>query len=119
LRSYERDWPAQRQTGSPWFQSHEHKEEDVRKLIAAAAIVAVVFVLGCQDTQKVTELQGQVDKMTQQITEMEGQVAKLTAERDSLSKLVTEMTGKKPAGTTKPPVKKSTGGRTPVPPTKK
>lgn len=91
----------------------------MKKLIAAAAILAVVFVLGCQDTQKVTELQGQVDKMTQQITEMEGQVAKLTAERDSLGKIVTEMMAKKPAGTTKPPVKKRTGGSTVKPPVKK
>lgn len=91
----------------------------MKRLIAVAAILAVAFVLGCQDTQKVTELQGQVDKMTQQITEMEGQVAKLTAERDSLAKLVTEMTAKKPAGTTKPPIKKSTGGTTVKPPVKK
>jgi len=54
----------------------------VRKLIAPPAILAVVFVLGCQDTKKVTELQGQVDKMTQQITDMTGQVARITAERD-------------------------------------
>ncbi len=98
---------------------HEQKEEDVRKLIAAAAILAVVFVLGCQDTQKVTELQGQVDKMQQQITDMTGQVAKLTAERDSLAKVVTDMMAKLPAAkggktTTKPPVQ---GGL--KPPTKK
>jgi outer membrane murein-binding lipoprotein Lpp len=93
----------------------------VRKWIAAAAILAVVFVLGCQDTKKVTELQGQVDKMTQQITEMEGQVAKLTLERDSLAKMVTDLTAKlppakggKPTGT-KPP----TGKGTVKPPTKK
>lgn len=90
----------------------------MRKLIAAAAILAVVFVLGCQDTQKVTELQGKVDTMTQQITDMTGQVAKLTAERDSLAKVVTDMMAKTPAakGTktvTKPPV---TGGL--KPPTK-
>jgi len=93
----------------------------VRKLIAAAAILAVVFVIGCQDTQKVTELQGQVDKMTQQITEMTDQVAKLTAERDSLGKLVTDMMAKKPVtkSVTKPPVSKGTGGGTLKPPTKK
>jgi outer membrane murein-binding lipoprotein Lpp len=100
----------------------DNKEEDVRKLIAAAAILAVVFVIGCQDTKKVTELQGQVDKLTQQITEMESQVlVKLTAERDSLAKLVVELQAKLPAakgGTTKPPANK--GGGNPVkPPTKK
>lgn len=99
--------------------SHEHKEEDVRKLIAAAAILAVVFVIGCQDTKKVTELQGSVDKLTQQVTDMTGQVAKLTAERDSLAKVITDMTAKMPpakggktttkpqtGGTVKPPAKK-------------
>ena len=76
----------------------------MRRLIAAAAILAVVFVIGCQDTKKVTELQGQVDKQTQQITEMEGTVVKLTAERDSLAKLVTDLMAKMPpAKGTKPP----------------
>ncbi len=91
----------------------------MRKLIAAAAILAVVFVLGCQDTKKVTELQGQVDKLTQQVTDMTGQVAKLTAERDSLVKVITDMTAKLPPakggktatqppakGGVKPPIKK-------------
>jgi outer membrane murein-binding lipoprotein Lpp len=68
----------------------------VRKLIAAAAILAVVFVLGCQDTKKVTELQGQVDKLTQQVTDLNGQVAKVTAERDSVVKLVTDLQAKLP-----------------------
>ena len=87
----------------------------MRRLIAALAILAVVFVIGCQDTKKVTELQGQVDKLTQQITEMENQVVvKLTAERDSLQKIVTDFvakggkittpgTGGKTGGTTTPP----------------
>lgn len=92
----------------------------MRKLIAAAALLAVVFVLGCQDTKKVTELQGQVDKMTQQITDLTGQVAKLTMERDSLAKIDSMMMAKMPpakgakTGTpapapktnVKPPVKK-------------
>jgi outer membrane murein-binding lipoprotein Lpp len=93
----------------------------VKRLIAAAAILAVVFVLGCQDTKKVTELQGQVDKLTQQITEMETQVlVKLTAERDSLAKLVAEYQAKTPAkGSTKPPTSKGGGGCTLKPPTKK
>jgi outer membrane murein-binding lipoprotein Lpp len=86
---------------------HEHKEEDVRKLIAAAVILAVVFVVGCQDTKKVTELQGQVDKLQQQVTDMTGQVATLTAERDSLNKVVTDLMAKMPAPkgakTTTPP----------------
>jgi outer membrane murein-binding lipoprotein Lpp len=92
----------------------------VRRLIAAAAILAVVFVLGCQDIKKVTELQGQVDKQTQQITAMEGQVAQLTAERDSLAKLVADFQAKQPVkggkkGGTKSPTAK--GGL--KPPTKK
>jgi outer membrane murein-binding lipoprotein Lpp len=94
----------------------------VRKLIAAAAILAVVFVIGCQDTKKVTELQGQVDKLTQQVTDLTGQVAKVTAERDSVIKLVTDLQAKLPApkgGATKPPVSKGTGGGTVKPPTKK
>jgi len=92
----------------------------VRRLIAAAAILAVVFVIGCQDTKKVTELQGQVDKMTQQITDMTGQVAKLTAERDSLNKVVVDLMAKMPPAKgakttpTQPPAK---GGL--KPPTKK
>ena len=81
----------------------------MRKLIAAAAILAVVFVIGCQDTKKVTELQGKVDTMTQQITDMTGQVAKLTAERDSLGKVVTDLMAKLP------PAK---GGKTTPPPAK-
>jgi len=96
----------------------------VKKLLAATVILAVVFVLGCQDTKKVTELQGQVDKMTQQIADMTGQVAKLTAERDSLAKLVTDLQAKLPppkgaaTGGTKPAAPKPGGG--PVkPPTKK
>jgi len=97
------------------------KEESMKRLIAAMAILAVVFVMGCQDTKKVTELQGQVDKYMQQITELEGQVGTLTMERDSLQNVVTEMAAKVPAakggstGGTKPPTAK--GGL--KPPTKK
>ena len=103
----------------------DNKEESVRKLIAAAAILAVVFVVGCQDTKKVTELQGQVDKMTQQVTEMTGQVAQLTAQRDSLNKVVVALMAKLPpvkGGTmTKAPTAKGAtgGGNTVKPPTKK
>jgi outer membrane murein-binding lipoprotein Lpp len=101
--------------------SHEHKEEDVRKLIAAAAILAVVFVVGCQDTKKVTELQGTVDKLTQQVTDMTGQVAKLTTERDSLNKVVVDLMAKMPqpkAG--KPALKPApAGAKKAAPPTKK
>ena len=101
--------------------SRGHKEEDVRKLIAAAAILAVVFVIGCQDTQKVAELQGQVDQLTQKITEMESTVVvKLTAERDSLAKLVVDLQAKMPAKGTTPGTKPPTGGGGTVkPPTKK
>lgn len=91
----------------------------MRKLIAAAAILAVVFVIGCQDTKKVTELQGTVDKLTQQVTDLSAQVTTLTAERDSVIKLVTDLQAKLPApkggkvvtppaakGGVKPPTKK-------------
>jgi outer membrane murein-binding lipoprotein Lpp len=90
----------------------------VRKLIAAAAILAVVFVMGCQDTKKVSELQGQVDKLNQQITDLQSTVVvKLTAERDSLAKVLADMQAKYPVkGGTKPP---TGGGGTLKPPTKK
>ncbi len=92
----------------------------MRKLIAAAAVLAVVFVLGCQDTQKVTELQGQLDKANQQITELTGQLQMVTAEKDSIAKVLADMQAKTPAKTvTKPPVKKSSGGTTVKPPVKK
>jgi outer membrane murein-binding lipoprotein Lpp len=97
----------------------------VRRLIVAAAILAVVFVVGCQDTKKVTELQGQVDRLNQQITELQSTVVvKLTAERDSLAKVLADLQAKyPPAGTkpgTKPPTNKSGGGGNAVkPPTKK
>jgi outer membrane murein-binding lipoprotein Lpp len=93
----------------------DNKEEDVRKLIAAAAILAVVFVVGCQDTKKVTELQGQVDKMTQQITDMTGQVAKITAERDSFAKALADTTAKlHPVKAAKPTGGTKTGGTAPT-----
>ena len=76
----------------------------MRRLIAAAAILAVVFVVGCQDTKKVTELQGTIDKQVQQITDLTGQVAKLTAEKDSIAKVVVELQAKLP-GAKKPGVK--------------
>lgn len=79
----------------------------MKRLIAAAAILAVVFVMGCQDTNKVTELQGQVDKLTQQLTERDSvTIVKLTAEKDSLQKLVVELQAKLPGA--KVPAK--TGG---------
>jgi outer membrane murein-binding lipoprotein Lpp len=93
----------------------------VRKLIAAAAILAVVFVIGCQDTKKVTELQGQVDKLTQQVTELTGQLQQMTVAKDSVTKVLTELQAKMPpakGGTTKPPTNKG-GGGTVKPPTKK
>jgi outer membrane murein-binding lipoprotein Lpp len=92
----------------------------VRRLIVAAAILAVVFVLGCQDTKKVTELQGQVDKLNQQITELQSTVVvKLTAERDSLAKVLADMQAKYPAkGSTKPGTKPPTTKPGMKPPTK-
>jgi outer membrane murein-binding lipoprotein Lpp len=96
--------------------SHEPKEEDVRKLIAAAALLAVVFVLGCQDTQKVTELQGQVDKLTQQVTDLNAQVAKVTLERDSVIKLVADLQAKMPAPKGGTPAGGAKGGTPAKPP---
>jgi len=94
--------------------SHGHKEEDVRKLIAAAAILAVVFVLGCQDTKKVSELQGQVDKLNQQITELQSTVvAKLTVERDSLAKVLAELQAKYAPKSGKTPVQPPAGSKPP------
>lgn len=93
----------------------------MRKLIAAAAILAVVFVIGCQDTKKVTELQGQVDKMTQQITDLTGQLQKMTAEKDSIAKVLADLQAKylPKGGGAKQPITKGTGGGTVKPPTKK
>ena len=91
----------------------------MKRLITAMAILAVVLVMGCQDTKKVTELQGQVDQLNQQITELQTTVvAQLTAERDSLAKVLADMQAKYPAkgGTTTPPTKKSGEMK---PPTKK
>lgn len=81
------------------------KEEQVRKLIAAMAILAVVFVMGCQDTKKVTEIQGQLDKANQQVVDLQTQLRTVTADNDSLNKLVTAMAVK--AGGT---LKGGTGG---------
>ena len=89
----------------------------MRKLIAAAAVLAVVFVLGCQDTQKVTELQGQLDKANQQITELTGQLQMVTAEKDSIAKALADMQAKAPAAKT--PITKGTGGGTTKKPIKK
>jgi len=99
----------------------------VRKVIAALAILAVVFVVGCQDTKKVTELQGQVDRQTQQITAFQGQITQLTAERDSLQKIITDamakggkiqmpgaqQPGTKTGGTTPPTGGKKSSGKPP------
>jgi len=89
----------------------------VKRLIAAAAILAVVLVMGCQDTKKVTELQGQLDKANQQITELTGQLQVITAQKDSIAKVLADMQAKAPAakGTTptKPPTTKSSGGKPP------
>jgi len=91
------------------------KEEHVRKLIAAAALLAVVFVVGCQDTKKVTELQGQVDKMTQQINDMTGQVAKLQATNDSLTKAMADSMAKMHPVKAGKPAAAPTGAKTTPP----
>ena len=95
----------------------------MRKLIAAMAILAVVFVVGCQDTKKVTEIQGQLDKANQQITDLQTQLTTVTAEKESLGKVITDMAAAK-GGTLKGGTKKSGGGTgggggTLKPPTKK
>ncbi len=86
----------------------------MRKLVAALAILAVVLVIGCQDTKKVTELQGQVDKLTQELDQAKMDLAKKTAECDSLAKVIVDMSAKTPApkGSSKP-------APTPKPPTGK
>jgi peptidoglycan hydrolase CwlO-like protein len=87
------------------------------------AILAVAFVVGCQDTKKVTELQGQLDKANLQITELQGQLQKVTAEKDSLAKVITDMQAKQPAtkggGGGGGGSKKTGGGGNLKPPTKK
>lgn len=90
----------------------------------ALAVVAVVFVAGCQDTKKVTEMQGQIDTANQKITELETQLAKVTVEKDSLGKLVVDLAAKVPAaktggGKTGGTKTGGTGGGTLKPPTKK
>ena len=86
------------------------------------AILAVVFVVGCQDTKKVTEIQGQLDKANQQITDLQTQLTTVTAEKESLGKLITDM-AVKAGGSLKGGTKKSGGGTggggTLKPPTKK
>jgi outer membrane murein-binding lipoprotein Lpp len=92
----------------------------VKKLVAAVAILAVVFVVGCQDTKKVTELQGQLDKANMQITELQGQLQTVTAEKDSLAKVLSDMAAKAPATKTVTRGGTSTGtGGGLKPPTKK
>jgi outer membrane murein-binding lipoprotein Lpp len=90
----------------------------VRKLVAALAILSVVFVIGCQDTKKVTELQGQVDKLTQELDQAKMDLAKKTAECDSLAKVIADMSAKTPAakgtkGTTPAPTPKAPTGKPP------
>ncbi len=78
------------------------KEDIVRRVLAAFAVIALLFVVaGCPGAQKIKDLESQVATQQQKITELEGQVAKLTAERDSLQKVVTELEAK------------ATGGKTP------
>jgi len=92
----------------------------VKRLIAAAAILAVVLVMGCQDTKKVTELQGQLDKANQQITELTGQLQVITAQKDSIAKVLADMQAKAPAAAgTKTVVKTPAGAKKAAPPTKK
>lgn len=86
----------------------------MKKVLTAVTLVAIVALIGCQDTKKVTELQGQLDQANQKLTEMEGQVAKLTAERDSLAGVIKEMEAKKPAAPAKAPAKQP-GGTQPAP----
>lgn len=80
----------------------------MRRVLAAVAVVAILFAIGCQDTKKLTALQGQVDQQQQQITQLTSQVGMLTAERDSLQKVLTDMAAKK-APATKVPAAKPVG----------
>jgi len=69
-------------------------------------VIALLFVVaGCPGQQKVADLEKQVSDQQMKLTELEGQVQKLTAERDSLAKLVTEL-----QQTGKPPRKAGGGG---------
>lgn len=86
----------------------------MRVAVAALALLAVVFVVGCQDTKKVTELQGQLDKANQQISDLETQVQTLTATKDSLVKVIADMEAKAAAkgGSKLPAPTKKTGSTT-------
>jgi outer membrane murein-binding lipoprotein Lpp len=90
----------------------------VKRLIAAAAILAVVLVVGCQDTKKVTELQGTIDKQVQQITDLTTQVQKLTVEKDSLVKFIADQEAKMPAAKKPGRTGGNTGGGQTNPPGK-
>lgn len=71
----------------------------MRKAAVVLSVIALLFVVaGCPGQQKVADLEKQVSDQQMKLTELEGQVQKLTAERDSLAKLVTEwqQTGKPP-----------------------
>lgn len=78
----------------------------MRKAAVALSVIALLFVVaGCPGQQKVADLEKQVSDQQMKLTELEGQVQKLTAERDSLAKLVTEL-----QQTGKPPRKAGGGG---------
>lgn len=78
----------------------------MRKAAVALSVIALLFVVaGCPGQQKVADLEKQVADQQMKLTELEGQVQKLTAERDSLAKLVTEMEQTKPG-------RKAVGGST-------
>lgn len=73
----------------------------MKKAMAAAAALALLLVVGCQ-VGNVKELEDKIAEQTQKITELEGQVQMLTAEKDSLVKVIAEMEAKK-SGTAKTP----------------
>ncbi len=86
----------------------------MRKAAVALSVIALLFVVaGCPGQQKVADLEKQVSDQQMKLTELEGQVQKLTAERDSLAKLVAELqepAGKKPGQTGRSGGTGGTGG---------
>jgi len=83
-------------------------------VLAAVAVLSLLFVIGCPQGTKTAELEAQVQQQQETITGMETQIQTLTAERDSLMKVITEMQAK--GGTQKTPgTGGSTGGTQPPP----
>jgi uncharacterized coiled-coil protein SlyX len=94
----------------------------VKRVAAGFALVALLIVVaGCPNPQRITDLEKQVSDGQMKITELEGTVQTLTMTVDSLQKVIADMTAK--GQSVQPGTKKTTGGgtggREPLPPTKK